>query len=370
MQSRNIEKHTLTSSQIYIGDGIIECIDSLLFDEFREGVLLVVYDKKLSEINDKIVHILKRAGITINNVFIESYRRSGSISTKDVVEYARHVLAIGSGSVARFAKNICQELNIDFSLVLSAPTCNDILSDICPKQVFIDKNVLINCPNECIAAGYGNLLSYQLTAFEKEWNKLIMADKNEIEQARDYQELDVVALTLEVLRLSCFKKGIDSADIMANILYHDAIAKGIKPRLFGEYRAIASATILSFYYLFLGTIAIDSMPSRDIVEDSKKLCNLCKDFVDYQKKIDFLDTNVYFRISYMLGEYRTDLLDKLSRIDTHSMWRYFRRQYDDAMYHLKCEIGASTMLKCMALAGAYSDNLLGFAYTSGVMNRF
>lgn len=64
-----------------------------------------------------------------------------------------------------------------------------------------------------------------------------------------------------------------------------------------------------------------------------------------------------------------DLLEKLAGIDVHGMQRFWRRLYDDAGYWLKSEISASETLSCMALAGAVSDNLLGYAYASGFMKN-
>ena len=64
-----------------------------------------------------------------------------------------------------------------------------------------------------------------------------------------------------------------------------------------------------------------------------------------------------------------DLLEKLSGIDLHGMQRFWRRLYPDAGYWLKSEISAKEMLHTLALAGAQSDNLLGYAYASGILKK-
>ena len=90
---------------------------------------------------------------------------------------------------------------------------------------------------------------------------------------------------------------------------------------------------------------------------------------DNSKCVDFFDINGYFRISYILGEYRLDLLEKLAGADVHSMQRFWRRLYLDAGYWLKSEICASEVIECMRLAGATSDSLAGYAFASGILDR-
>ena len=161
----------------------------------------------------------------------------------------------------------------------------------------------------------------------------------------------------------------DSAQIMAEILYASAVRDGKRPRLIGEYKYLASAVISAFYSAFLAAPSIDVMPPacREIASDElfelglgRKRC----------KSVDFFDLNGYFKISYILSEYRTDLLDKLGSIDFHSSQRFWRRLYPDAGYWLKGELTCKDLTDSLTLAGARSENLLGFAYASGVLSRF
>ncbi len=371
MQITNIEKCMLVGSQVYVGEGVVDNVSMYLADEFREGALLVLYEDDSAPLIDKIAHNLKKNGyrICIQNVHSTECENYDKI-TFEAQEFTRHVLAVGGGGVTHIAKRVASDLSIDFSLILTIPCDDRILTGKCPKQVFIDENILINSSNEQIASSYGYLLSFQISQFEGEFARLVLAEKRREFCAKNIDKMSLSKLCVELLKISSEKQGEDSADYMAKIMQKTALSKGKKLRLMGEYKFIASVAIAVFYKAFLGALSMDIMPPRDCFLDSDRLQKFGVNLTECQKRIDFFDINVYFRISYILGEYRTDLIDKLSRIDIHQMARFFRRLYDDAGFHLKSEISAKEVIGCMALSGLMSDNLLGYAYASGVMNNF
>lgn len=371
MQNISVDKRTVQNCDVYIADGLIDDLCVYLRQSFDEGVLLVLYDRHLQDVADTAIRDLKRNGYKIFAQSICSNREDAAGGNKRIIdripEYVRYIFAIGAGSVANVAKDIAVRLNIEWSMLLSAPSTDTVLCGKSPKQVFIDKNIIVKCPIECIASGYGIALSSQFSAFERTFDDKILSVGGEDAECFDAKNASVVELALYLLQSSANRR-IGSADIMAGILCATAKKKGNKPRLFGEYKFIASTTLTHFYRSFLGALCIDAMPPACLSEQFDKLCAL--DFEHTQKSVDFFDLSGYFRISYILGEYRMDLLDKISGIDVLSMQRFWRRLYPDAGYWLKSETSASTVLKCMALAGAMSDNLLGYAYASGVMNKF
>lgn len=371
MQDFMMEKRTLKDCAVYIGENILRDIVPYLRAEFEEGALLCVYDSHLSKLSEGIMYELKRNGYRVFALPVNSARSAKQNEpVSDIPEYVRYILAIGAGSAAESAKERSRQLGIGWSIVLSAPSTDTILCSNPPKQVFIDKNVLINCPNDCIAAGYGLLLSSGFSSFENMFRNKVLAEETESIETADYKHMDITQLALSLLQISQQKKEDDSADSMAKIMYAQAKSRGRKPRLMGEYKFLASALITAFYSSFLGALSIDVMPPACIFDERDKLTSLHQDFMYEQKSIDFFNINSYFKISYILSEYRMDLLDRLSGIDMHSMQRFWRRLYPDAGYWLKGEITTDAMLKCMSLAGSMSDNLLGFAYASGVMTGF
>ena len=210
------------------------------------------------------------------------------------------------------------------------------------------------------------MFSEPLVAFEGLFANKVLAE-NEKEFEVHGEVGDVCELAVALLVSSSCTKHADSAEIMARLLYMRAAKQGKRPRLTGEYKFLASSLLMSFYSSFLGSPAIDVMPPSDLAVAADVVGYLNARDIIPSKKVDFFDRNAYFRISYILGEYRLDLLDRLSSADMKSAGRYWRRLYPDAGYWLKTELTSRDMLSCLSLAGAFSDSLLGYAFASGVL---
>lgn len=380
----NIEERALGETKAYIGSDLQREVLPRLELIIEEGAICVVYDKNVAALAQQIRDALK-LNYRLFAKCISSQRNFDGKENdfSDVPEFVRHVFAVGAGAAATCAKQLAKKLGIDWSIYLTAPSTDTVACDIPPKTVFIDKNVLINCPFECVASGYGIILARQMTAFEDFFADKVLADHGVKAHTVNYDgtasdsrqdgamrtqrpvDMPVHELAYELLR--CADVG-DSVGIISGILYRQAQAKGRRPRLMGEYRFLAAAMLLNFYSNFLGAPSLDVIPPacRDIAFD--KLSELKISTAILPKKVDFFDINSYFRISYILGEYRMDLLDKLGGIDIRASQRFWRRLYPDAGYWLKSELSVRDMLEALTLAGALSDGLLGFAFASGVLN--
>ena len=81
---------------------------------------------------------------------------------------------------------------------------------------------------------------------------------------------------------------------------------------------------------------------------------------------DIFDVSGYFRINYILGEYRMDLLAELSSVDLGGAERKWRRMYPDAGFWMKSAFTSRDILRAMSLAGEFSGGLLGFAAATGL----
>ncbi len=367
MEDMDFETRVLGGTEVIMGSELIGHIVRKLNHSFPEGAVCLLYDRNVSGLADAITSDLKRAGYRIFLKGVSSKRRKGDESEPIIPEYVRHVIAVGAGTASEEAKRLAGTLKTDWSLYLTAPSTDTIMSGFSPKAVFIDKNVLLNCPNECKAAGYGILFSQPLCAFERFFKRKVLASENCEYAAFSKSVADVSELAFELLKISAAKTD-DSSEIMAEILYARAVKQGKVPRLLGEYRFLASTVISAFYSQYLGALAIDAMPpaARCVAADSL----LKTDYRNRAKSVDFFDVNGYFRISYILGEYRTDLLEKLSNAEFHTSQRFWRRLYSDAGFWLKSELDCRELLSCLALAGHESDNLLGYAYASGALQGF
>ena len=361
MENSTIEKRVVGRTDVYIGIEIIPHIVPRLRSVFEEGALVVVYENECESVANALMQELKKDGY---RVFATSVFDDKNV---EIPDYVRYVFCVGGKEAQEHAKRLCKQIDTGWSMLLCAPDCDDVLCDICPNQVFIDENILMKCQNERIAAGYGILFSQKLDEFERFFEKTVLG-KNVKTFCTQTSCESLCDLAFRLLEISSRKERKNSQEIMAEVMRALAISKGKKPRLSGEYEFLASATLASFYSSFLSSPSIDCAPPAclgDVVDRLKELGIEA----DRDKCVDFFDINGYFRISYILGEYRLDLLEKLAGIDLHGMQRFWRRLYLDAGYWLKSEISAAEVLECMRLAGAMSDGLIGFAFASGILDR-
>lgn len=364
MENMRLTKRILGGTEIFIGQDIADEIISCFNHRFAEGAVCLIYDRNVTELADDIIHALKSGGYRVFVQAVSSSRHKGSENRFSAPEYVRHVFAVGAGTAADTAKKIAKQLDIDWTLFFTAPSTDTVMRGIPPKTVFIDRNILMKCPFECVAAGYGILLSQPLAAFEGFFSSKVLAMPADVNFTSFQQSADLCELACSLLEIS-LDRYEDSAQIMSELMYASALGRGRRPRLIGEYKFLCAALISAFYSAYLGAPSIDVMPpacreaAADMIDsigyDTKQV-----------KSVDFFDTNVYFRISYILSEYRTDLLDKLGSIDFRTAQRFWRRLYPDAGYWLKSEVTCRDLLSGLTLAGSLSDSLLGFAYASGV----
>ncbi|MDE5602105.1 MAG: iron-containing alcohol dehydrogenase [Clostridia bacterium] len=364
MDSMRAKKRTLKDAEIYIGDGLIGQIVSCFNHRFSEGALCLIYDRNVSGVADDIIKELKSSGYRVFVQAVSSLRHGNTEKCDSVPEYVRHVFAVGAGTAANAAKEIASKLDVEWTMFLTAPSTDTIMCDNAPKMVFIDGKVLGKCPSSCIAAGYGILLSQPLAAFESFFASKVLAKPSALKLVQPQTNIELCELAYSLLEISVDRR-VDSAQIMSELMYASALDSGKRPRLIGEYKFLCGALIAAFYSAYLGAPSIDVMPPacREVAAD-------IIDNLGYEpkrgKRVDFFDVNVYFRISYILSEYRTDLLDKLGSIDFRTAQRFWRRLYPDAGYWLKSEITCRDLLSGLTLAGSLSESLLGFAYASGV----
>lgn len=370
MENLQIEKRTVKDTEVFIGRKIIKEILPRIRSVFEEGALFVVYEEEQKDVAEALMQELKRGGYRV----FAGEASTFSLTVKgydfvEIPEYIRFVIAVGDSKAYSVAKSFAAQRNVDWSLFMCAPSSDEMMCGICPKQVFIDSEIIDKSPKEQIAAGYGIVLTTQFRAFEDGFANKVLSNNKHI-QSIENGAPDLTELAFLLIRISSEKDGTDSAERMAKILTAKALSQGKKPRLLGEYRFLCACVITAFYSAFLGAPSIDAMPPACRDDALDKLASLpFEKTVNGSKCVDFFDINGYFKINYILGEYRMDLLEKLANIDVHGMQRFWRRLYPDAGYWLKNEISAKEMLEVLALAGAKSDNLLGYAYASGILKK-
>ena len=365
MEELKEDIRTLNGTQVIVSHNVFKTLADHIEEVSKEGAICIVYDTGLKDIAISAAESLRRTGRRIFLRVVDKTREDAM----QLPDYIRYVLGVGCGFASYCADKVARDLSIGWSMLFTAPTTDTILQGKSPKQVFIDTNIMDNCPNVCIAAGYGILCAQGLHAFENVFLTKICGVKvgDEIYMKSLPNDVNATSLAVNLLEISAFKTRDDGADIMAKILYLKAIKDGKKPRHVGEYKFVSASLLMAFYKELLGAPAIDTLLPADKERAREELENLGYPVTNSAKNIDFFDVNGYFRISYILSEYRMDLIDKLGGASLKPSARTWRRIYDDAGFWLKSELTAKDMFSAMRLAGSISDNLLGYAYAIGAL---
>ena len=359
--------HTIGATDVIIAHDCFKLVPDKIAEVSKEGAIVLAYDKNLKDYALKLgdaLRVLKR------RIFLCELKKDKDENVA-LPEYIRYVIGVGCGFAAAKSDQLAKGLGVGWSLLLTAPTTDTILQGKSPKHVFIDENTLINCPKCQIAAGYGHLYSQSIAAFESEFARDILSLDTPINKPVEIKSnMTNVDLALALLEASHDKVGEDSADAAAKILFESKLAKGEKPRLIGEYKFVISSYLALLYSSILSSPAIDTLPPPILTDCLDELgATFHKNPLNTAKSIDFFEINSYFRISYILSEYRTDLIERLSQIDLHKSQRMWRRIYDDAGYFLKSALTVKDVRHAVWLAGSVSNNLLGYAYASGILGH-
>ncbi|MDE6060051.1 MAG: iron-containing alcohol dehydrogenase, partial [Clostridia bacterium] len=259
MDNLRVTKRILGDAEVYIGHGLVSQIVSCFNHRFSEGALCLIYDRNVTAIADDIIRELKSSGYRVFVQAVSSLRHGDSEKCDSVPEYVRHVFAVGAGTAAQAAKGVAAKLDVEWTMFLTAPSTDTIMSDYAPKMVFIDGKVLAKCPFECVAAGYGILLSQPLAAFESFFASKVLAKPSKLSSVNPQTNLELCELAYNLLEIS-IDRHPDSAQIMSELMYASALESGKKPRLIGEYKFLCGALIAAFYSAYLGAPSIDVMP--------------------------------------------------------------------------------------------------------------
>lgn len=357
-------KTVIAGADVFAGDGILGSLPVTVAQLLEDGLIFLLYDKGTEEIAKSVCEDLKGYGFRVSaHDIAENYRAE---------EHCRLVLGVGAGKVAEETKRVAKSLGVECVLVVTAPSTDCYLRGGGVKQVYLDGHVLDCCPTQCTAAGWGILLSAPVTRFEDYFNEKVLACARGGKSSAEVPttECDNTELALRLLEYGACNGDDGASDEVARLLAAIAVEKGKKPRLHGEYKFLAACTLSVFYSSFLSSPAIDTLPPADHDGALEELSRLTG--TPHEKLVhsfDFFDVNSYFRINYILSEYRLDLLDRLSTLDLRSSQRRWRRLYEDAGYWLSGALTARDMLRAMSLAGETCKGLLNYAVAAGFCRR-
>lgn len=352
-------------AQVFSGRAIIPSLPATVAEILEGGFVQIVFEEEASLHAARVAEELAKNGYRV---------KSGKLSEEgETAEYTRLVVGVGGCAAAEAAKKKAAELGVECVLVIAYPDGNTFLQGGGVTQVYLDEDILDNCSDDRLAAGWGFAFSEPLKRFEDGFREKVMAERLPRRPALSLPPADAGALGLALCLLDCgagMREDAYPCDIMARILSLIAEKRGKKPRLFGEYLFPAACALNVFYSSFLSSLAIDTLPPPDcdaLLDEMKSLTGEARENLTHS--FDFFDTNSYFRINYILGEYRLDLLERLNAVDMRSCERRWRRIYADAGYWLKRAFTVHDMLCAMKLAGATCKGLLHYVSATGFCER-
>ncbi len=356
-----VKKGDISNVEILVGEGVVSLKDSI-YSFFKGGFISVLYDVNLKDYGEELAR----------EICDSEHRTLSTCLVSEIPDYTRLIVAVGTGSIAYEARRKATELGIDVILVFSAPTTDTILTKwknlAFFNKVYLDKSLLLACPKECVASGWGIVLAEPLRYFEKYYAEKVLDEIDNIELFEPLSSnANNVDLAYRLLEMSQHNFVDDNATIMAKVLYDSARRQGIKRRLIGEYKFVSAAVIASAYESYLSSPSIDCLlpPAHDLNLD--KLCKLTgRPMEKLLKAFDIFDVDSYFKVGYILSEYRLDLLDKLKGVDFRSSQKRWRRLYADAGYWLKSTFTSHSLIEAMKLSAEIGRGLLRYMAESGL----
>lgn len=384
----NTDYERIGTTDVYLSQ--TEIVPTLIPDEAKAGHVGVVYYEDVKDIAFDVISALKREKVLVYECKIaKSESEDDEIKQiKSVPEYVRYLIGVGCGRINMLCSYFATVNAIDYMMFVTAPSSDRILYSTpklkeacCPKCVVADRKVLDLAPKDLIAAGWGIALSQSLKAFERcVAKKLGTENGGRAESIADSFKREVasnsVQMTHGTAELFWFLMRLSDSNRKQNFVggvdaFCEVMQKNHKLRHRGEYMFVASYVLWAYYRLFLKSRCEDTLLPPDKMKSMKLLETKCGlEFNLLLKRIDFLTVNGYFRIKYILDEYRDDLIGILNSIELEKSQRRWRRLYEDAGFWLKENFTTKELLSSMALCGEISGGLLGYAKASGALEDY
>ncbi len=353
-----IQKDNIKDTEVFVVSNL-EQVKEQISHYIDGGLIAILYDIKFE---DYALGLAK--GFRGENIVLTTCLK------EEIPVHTRFIIGIGTGSIARDVRQKATALDVDCALIFTAPTTDTILTpngDRNFKAVFLDEVLIGACPKECVASGEGILLSEPLRIFEDYYLDKILDEKhNNCTNKSLTYENDRINLAYRLLELSSTRTYEDNATIMAGVIFDSARKLGLPTRLMGEYKFVSASVIACLYESYLSSPSIDCTipPAHDQNLDAlKKLTG--RSMSNLLKAFDFFEIDGYFRVGYILSEYRLDLLEKLRAVDFHSAQKRWRRIYSDAGYWLKSAFTTKSLLTAVKLSAEIGHGLLRFISESG-----
>lgn len=348
---------TLGGADIFVGRGFCRRLPEELSAIMSCGRVLLVYDDEGESLARETEDGLKGFGFRV------TLGRAGD--RDEAEECCRVVLGVGGRAAADAAKAAAKTRGAECALFPVVPCEDGLLSGGGVRAVYLDGEVLERAPKDSLAAAAGLLYALPLKKFEDVYASKVLALPFEEKDISFPEGGDAAEIAFKVLASADGGKRY-ACDETAELLAHIARASRRPVRRRGEYVFASACALAVFYRAFLSSPAIDTLLPADRDAELDEIARLTgRDRVKLMQAFDFFDVNGYFRINYIMSEYRMDLLSELSSLDPGTAGRTWRRMYDDAGFWMKSAFTSRDLLRAMSLAGELAGGLLGFAAATG-----
>lgn len=348
-------------TEVYTGRALRESLGEYLDALAGGGRVLVTWDGEGENEAKRTTEALRGFGLRVTE--------KPDADVCEAEENCLVVLGVGGERAASAAKRAAADRGADCVLMPVIPCEDGLLAGGRVTAVCLDAEVLEGAPRDSLAAAAGILFALPLRRFEDVYAEKVLAEPHAEERVSAPSEGDGIADTaVKVMRAGASGRRY-AADVTAEMLRLIALSKGKKPRRKGEYVFVAACALAAFYKAYLSSPAADTLIPADHCRALDELVRLNGgEEGNIIQAFDIFDVSGYFRINYILGEYRLDLIAELAGAELGTSARRWRRMYDDAGFWMKSAFTSGDMIRAMALAGETAGGLLGFASATGVFD--
>ena len=348
-------------TEVYTGRALRESLGEYLDALAGGGRVLVTWDGEGKNEAKRTTEALRGFGLRVTE--------KPDADVCEAEENCLVVLGVGGERAASAAKRAAADRGADCVLMPVIPCEDGLLAGGRVTAVCLDAEVLEGAPRDSLAAAAGILFALPLRRFEDVYAEKVLAEPHAEERVSAPSEGDGIADTaVKVMRAGASGRRY-AADVTAEMLRLIALSKGKKPRRKGEYVFVAACALAAFYKAYLSSPAADTLIPADHCRALDELVRLKGgEEGNIIQAFDIFDVSGYFRINYILGEYRLDLIAELAGAELGTSARRWRRMYDDAGFWMKSAFTSGDMIRAMALAGETAGGLLGFASATGVFD--
>ena len=348
-------------TEVYTGRALRESLGEYLDALAGGGRVLVTWDGEGGNVAKRTTEALRGFGLRVTE------KPDADVCKAE--ENCLVVLGVGGERAASAAKRAAADRGADCVLMPVIPCEDGLLAGGRVTAVCLDAEVLEGAPRDSLAAAAGILFALPLRRFEDVYAEKVLAEPHAEERVSAPSEGDGIADTaVKVMRAGASGRRY-AADVTAEMLRLIALSKGKKPRRKGEYVFVAACALAAFYKAYLSSPAADTLIPADHCRALDELVRLNGgEEGNIIQAFDIFDVSGYFRINYILGEYRLDLIAELAGAELGTSARRWRRMYDDAGFWMKSAFTSGDMIRAMALAGETAGGLLGFASATGVFD--